>query len=137
MVIRRRKKTRRPIDVFKPTYETGRQRRQAQYRAERPEVRRQAWDDAKGRCQWPTCRTFVSLDAMHAHELVFRSHRLLGALDITNVMCLCGRCHGDLHSKIGGVLKKILDAALGLSGARFWERKTGKSPWIEVTRGRG
>lgn len=75
----------------------------------------------------------VSLAASHIHELVFRSHKLGGALDVSNTITLCPHCHSDMHTKIGGVLKRIEGAELGSSGAlRFFERKTGKHPWVEV-----
>lgn len=66
---------------------------------------------------------------MHAHELIFRS---AGGdpNDAANVIGLCGLCHGDLHVKVGGKLKRI--TGLLPEGLRFFERATGSARWKEV-----
>lgn len=130
MTILRRRKKPKARNPFKPKYETGRQRRLAEYARDRPIARQQTWDRDKGRCQFPTCQRYVTLDAAHIHEVTFRSHGG-SATDIGNTLTLCGKCHGEMHTKIGGVLKRIVRLATGL--LQFFERETGKSPWIDVT----
>lgn len=74
---------------------------------------------------------------MHGHELVTRGEGGSTTAD-NNVVCACSRCHMDLHRKIGGKLKRIVGAANGWAGPlRYFERLTGKDPWVEVFRGEG
>lgn len=130
MTILRRRKKARVRNPFKPKYETGRERRRAQYKVERPLARQATWDRDNGCCQFPTCHRHVTLDAAHIHEVRFRSQGG-SATDISNTLTLCSKCHGEMHTKIGGVLKRISESAAG--ERRFFERETGKSPWIDVT----
>lgn len=81
------------------------------------------------RCVFPTCRIGLSLDAMHAHEVVFRSAGG-SATDDANVVPTCATCHGHIHVRVGGKVKRIERTEAG--GLRFFERKNGNSPWIEV-----
>lgn len=128
MMLRRRKK-KRIRNPFKPVYQTGRERRRAEYRVERPKTREAAWEHDGGRCVFPTCRRFVTLAAAHIHEVIFRS-RGGSAIDVNNTVTTCGECHGHVHGRVGGALKRIERTEAG--GLRFFERITGKSPWIEV-----
>ena len=125
-----RKRKRRISNPFKPNYQTRRERKRIEYAEQRPIVRQQAWDRDKGRCQFPTCRRYVTLDAAHIHEVKWRG-RGGSATDLANTMTLCGCCHEQVHPRVGGVLKRIEATADG--GRRFFERETGRSPWIEVT----
>lgn len=130
MTILRRRKQKRIRNPFKPKYETGRQRRRKAYAVERPLTRQATWERDNGCCQFPTCHRHVTLDAAHIHEVKFRSQGG-SATDVNNTITLCGKCHGEMHTKIGGVLKRIVRLATGL--LQFFERESGKSPWIDVT----
>ncbi len=105
-------------------------------------TREAVYQSQNGRCRWPTCQAWMTLETMHAHEVLFRS---LGgsALEIANVAGLCADCHRVLHGRIGGVLKRI-EAAPFLAEAsevllapvpplRFFERASGDDPWVEVS----
>ena len=118
----------------KSGYKTKRELKRTQYRELRPEVREAAWLDADQRCLWPTCRRALVLESdnvfvlVHAHELVKRS-QLGDATDVDNVVCLCWKCHHDLHMKIGGKTKRI-DGHSVSAGLRFFERT--REGWQEV-----
>jgi hypothetical protein len=79
----------------------------------RAEVRRDAWTRSQGRCVWPTCRRVLQLETdnpfvlVNAHELKRRS---AGGdpCDPHNVVCVCWRCHMDMHPRVGGKLKRII-----------------------------
>lgn len=128
-MLRRRKKA-RTSNPFKPHFQTRRERKQAEYRELRPAVREHAWERFGYRCIWPTCRRGVTLDSMHAHEVVFRSAGG-SATDITNVVPTCSGCHGHLHVRVGGKLKRIDVEGIELV---FYERVTGNAPWVKVGR---
>lgn len=123
------RKKRRPKNPFKPHVRSRREIKRATYPEKREAARLAAWERAGGRCGWPNCGRYVTLAAMHAHEVLFRS---LGgdATDEANVLCLCGECHGKMHGCLGGNLKKILVT----DRRRFFERENGHAPWREVGR---
>ncbi len=73
---------------------------------------------------------YVTLDAAHIHEVVFRSAGG-SPTDLANVLTLCGKCHLEMHGRIGGALKKIKVLAGGVR--RFFARDTGHAPWLDVT----
>lgn len=126
----RRRKKKRIVNPFKPRYHTRRERQRAEYRDLRPEVREHAWARYGYRCVWPTCRIGLTLEAMHAHEVVFRSAGG-SATDIENVVPLCAKCHGHCHVRIGGKLKRIETEGAEMV---FYERANGNAPWVIVGR---
>lgn len=128
-----RRKKRRTVNPLKPIFPPSRrEQKRAEYRKERPTVRKRVWEDAGGLCFWPTCGRYVTLDAMHAHEIVFRSQGG-SAIEDENVVCSCGKCHMEIHRRLGGILKRVSGYADGTR--HYFERKTGKDPWVEVFAG--
>jgi 5-methylcytosine-specific restriction endonuclease McrA len=126
-----RKRKVRSSNPFKPRYRRSRrERKRAEYAELRPGVREQAWERYGYRCIWPTCRIGLTLDSMHAHEVVFRSAGG-SATDIANVVPTCSKCHGHIHVRLGGKLKRI-----ETEGAQmvFYERVNGNAPWFLVGR---
>ena len=111
----------------KPTHRTARQRRRTAYRKNRPSVRAQAFCRDGGRCVWPTCRTALTVALAHEHEVVWRG-RGGSAVDLTNVVTLCGHCHGGIHPRVGGVVKRLTRDEHGL---HFYERQPDDT-WKEM-----
>lgn len=95
-----------------------REQRKAAYPKARKAAREAAYEKDGGRCIWPTCKQFVSLESdnpyllANGHELVARS-QLGDPTDVTNVVILCWSCHMDLHTPIGGKKKRIIGARRG------------------------
>lgn len=52
---------------------------------------------------WPVCVACVSTKDLQSHHLIPRSHG--GSSDATNLITLCGACHGAIHGigRVGGV----------------------------------
>lgn len=93
-------------------------------------VRTKVWVRYRGRCIWPTCRVGLLLEAMHAHEVVFRSQGG-DPLDITGIVPVCAICHADIHGRVGGIRKRI--EGTEETGYQFYERENGELPWMDVT----
>lgn len=113
----------------KKKYKTDRQRRKAEYRKERPEVREEAHRLDGGRCVFPTCRRWVSLADAHIHETTFRS-AMGDPTDINIAVTTCWECHNHCHVRVGGKLKRIEGSRS--EGLRFFARKHGGDEWREV-----
>lgn len=125
-MIRRKRKA---IAPWKPKFPpTRRELARSALRTERPEVREQTYKADGGKCFWPTCRKPVPLTGAHIHEVVWRS---LGGspTDLEITVTLCGVCHGHIHPRVGGLLKRI-------SGTRsdgfICEEKQRDGSWKEV-----
>jgi hypothetical protein len=114
----------------KKKYRTDRERRKAEYRKERPDVRAEAHKLDHGRCVFPTCRRAVDLGFAHIHETEFRS---AGGdpTDINIAVTTCGECHNECHVRVGGKLKRIEGSRS--EGLRFFHRKRGGDEWREVS----
>ena len=113
----------------KSGYKTDRERRHADYRKERPEVRAEAWQLDNCSCVFPTCRRGLLLKDAHIHETEFRS---AGGdpTDINISVTTCRECHHDMHVRVGGKLKRIEGSRS--EGLRFFHRKHGGDEWREV-----
>jgi 5-methylcytosine-specific restriction endonuclease McrA len=127
-MLRRRRRV-RSSNPFKPRYATRRQRRRETYAKARPVVRERAWQRFGGRCVFPTCRVGLTLDAMHGHEVTFRSAGG-DATDLDEVVPACATCHGHIHVRVGGKLKRITHREDG--GLDFYARPTGNDEWRKV-----
>lgn len=114
----------------KSGYKSRRQVKAARYRKLRPETREATWNADGQRCIFPTCQRSVSLADAHIHEIKFRSE-FGDPLDIDNTVTTCGECHGHIHVRVGGKLKRIEGSRA--SGIRFYERAHGRDEWKEVT----
>lgn len=125
------------VKFSKPRYQTGRQRRQARYRAQRPATRLKVWLRDGGRCIWPTCRRVVMLDTdnpyllANIHELVNRSQGG-DPCDADGCVTLCAECHMALSTPVGGRKKRIDGTSVTGSPLRFFERRTTREEWREV-----
>lgn len=116
----------------KTAHKTRRQVKASRYRKLRPETREAAWMADGMRCIFPTCRRSVSLADAHIHEVVFRSE-LGDPLDIDNTVTTCGECHGHIHVRVGGKLKRIEGSRA--SGLRFYQRAHYRDDWKDVSNG--
>lgn len=115
----------------KPPYETPNARHRRIYRIERPKIREAKWHSEKGRCQFPTCRRWVSLAQAHVHEEPPRS---VGGdpLNLCDTVLFCDVCHGQyMHGRIGGALKRV-ERDPETRKLRFFERSRGREDWREV-----
>lgn len=139
MSIRKRVRKPRHTDIFKPkSPKTTREKKADKIKRLRPLVRQQAWMLDGQRCVWPTCRCWVSLQAAHEHEVVWRSHGG-DPTDLNIVVTTCAQCHHDLHAQVGGYRKRMEGSRR--DGFRFWEKhQIGNEfgdvgeEWREVTR---
>lgn len=109
---------------------TRREQKTARYRKLRPETREAAWEADSHRCIFPTCRRSLTLSQAHAHEVVFRSKQG-DPCDINIVATTCEECHGHIHVRVGGKLKRIEGSRA--SGFRFYKRAHHRDEWKEVT----
>jgi 5-methylcytosine-specific restriction endonuclease McrA len=113
----------------KKKYKTDRQRRHAEYRKERPEVREEAWELDNCSCVFPGCRRGLLLRDAHIHETIFRSAQG-DPTDIDIAVTTCQQCHNDMHVRVGGKLKRIEGSRS--EGLRFYQRKHVGDEWREV-----
>ncbi len=125
-MIRKRK---RKLLPWKPVFpQTRRERAQAALRTERPEVREATYRLDGGKCFWPTCRKPMPIGLAHIHEVVWRS-KGGSPTDTEITVTLCGCCHGHIHPRVGGLLKRI-------SGTRtdgfMCEEKQADGTWLAV-----
>ena len=107
----------------------NRKAKHARIRRLRPLVKRQAYAKDEARCIWPTCRIYVRFEVAQFHEVLWRG-KGGDAADLDNVVTTCAGCHGKIHPRIGGVVKKM--EGTRSTGLRFWERHG--DDWTEVTR---
>lgn len=124
----------------KTGYITRRQQKRTKYRTKRKGAREAAYARDGARCRWPTCRKQLYLESgdvfslAHAHEINGRA--VDDPTDLSKIVTLCARCHGDLHVRVGGKLKRIEGAdANGI--LHFFERLRKRSyheqaEWHEV-----
>lgn len=114
---------------WKPTFPpTRREVQRAERRALRPGVREKTFDLDRGCCFWPTCRKRLTLEFAHIHEVEWRS-KGGDPLDLDITVTLCGVCHGHIHPRVGGLLKRITGTRA--EGFRC-EAKQPDGTWIEV-----
>jgi len=114
----------------KSGYKTDRQRKRSRYREERPGTRQEAWERDNHSCVFPTCLRGLRLEDAHIHETDFRSGGG-DPCDINIAVTTCRDCHGDIHVRVGGKLKRIEGSRS--EGLRFFHRKHGGDEWREVS----
>lgn len=106
---------------------TQRELKAAAVRKLRPETRAKAYALDGGRCIWPTCRTRLTLEFAHEHEVLWRG-RGGDPTELEIVVTLCPECHSHIHPRVGG-LKKKMDGTR-TAGFTFFEKRDNE--WVEV-----